>query len=184
MGFPILGDTLYEGEAAPRLMLHAYKLSFAHPATAERVTFEASVPRAFDEVDALVAAKEFREPLFNESTNAFRLISGTADGFEDVIVDSYAGTLLVQWQTEAGMTKEAELVERLQKECEPAAIYAQLASKQKRMTPRLVCGSELGQRASIRENGLTFLINFGEGLAEAGFFSISARTGGGCGRCR
>jgi 23S rRNA (cytosine1962-C5)-methyltransferase len=127
--------------------------------------FEASVPRAFDEVDVLVAAAEFREPLFGESTNAFRLISGAADGFEEVIVDSYAGTLLVQWQTEAAVTQEAELIERLQNECEPTAIYAQLATKQKRLAPRLVCGSELGERASIRENELTFLINFGEGLA-------------------
>jgi 23S rRNA (cytosine1962-C5)-methyltransferase len=123
------------------------------------------VPRAFDEVDVLVAAAEFREPLFGESTNAFRLISGAADGFEEVIVDSYAGTLLVQWQTEAAVTQEAELIERLQNECEPTAIYAQLATKQKRLAPRLVCGSELGERASIRENELTFLINFGEGLA-------------------
>ena len=164
-GFPILGDALYEGETAPRLMLHAYKVGFEHPATAERVLFEASVPRAFDEVDALVAAREFREPLFGESTNAFRLISGVADGFEEVIVDSYARTLLVQWQTEAAMAQEAVLIERLQKECEPTAIHAQLATKQKRMAPRLVSGSELGQRASIRENGLSYLINFGEGLA-------------------
>jgi len=168
-GFPILGDTLYEGEAAPRLMLHAYKLNFEHPATAARVSFEASVPRTFDEVDALVAAREFREPLFGESTNAFRLVSGQADGFEDVIVDSYAGTLLVQWQTEVAAAKEAELIERLEKQCEPKAIYSQLATKQKRMAPRLVYGSELGERAAIRENGLTFLINFGEGLASGIF---------------
>jgi len=85
-------------------MLHARKLSFEHPATGEPVSFEASVPRAFDEVDPLVAAVEFREPLFGvshvgqrhsrgEPTNAFRLISGEADGFPDVIVDSYDGNL-------------------------------------------------------------------------------------------
>src|SRR5204863_10015212 len=39
------------------------------------------------------------------------------------------------------------------------------ATRPRRLAPRLVCGSELEQRASIRENGLTFLINFGEGLA-------------------
>lgn len=164
-GFPIAGDGQYGGVDAPRLMLHARKLGFAHPATGERVSFEASVPRAFDEVDALVAAREFRESLFGEATNAFRLINGEADGFEDVIVDSYAGTLLIQWQTEAATANEAELIERLQKECNPQAIHAQLATKQRRMAPRLVYGSDLGQRASIRENGLTFLIGFGEGLA-------------------
>jgi len=168
-GFPVVGDKQYGGVDAPRLMLHARKLGFSHPATGERVSFEASVPRAFDEVDALVAAKEFREPLFGESTNAFRLISGEADGFEDVIVDSYAGTLLVQWQTEAATAKQAELIERLQKECEPQAIYAQLVTKQKRMAPRLVCGNKLGRGACLRENDLTFLVSFGEGLASGIF---------------
>ena len=163
--FPILGDTQYGGDAGPRLMLHAYRLSFQHPAAGERVTFEASVPRAFDEVDAVVAAREFRDALFGEATNAFRLISGEADGFPEMIVDSYAGTLLVLWQAELTAAREAELIERLQQECEPSAIYAQLVTKQKRTAPRLVSGTELGQRAEVRENGLTFLINFGEGLA-------------------
>lgn len=181
--FPILGDTQYEGEPGPRLMLHAYKLSFEHPATGERVAFEASVPRAFDEVNALVAAMEFREALFGEQTNAFRLINGEADGFPDAIVDSYAGNLLVQWQTEVAAKKAAELIEQLRRECEPQAIYEQLATKQKRTTPRIVgagtgacpplVATEHGQaqgpaptkRFPICENGLTFLVNFGEGLA-------------------
>jgi 23S rRNA (cytosine1962-C5)-methyltransferase len=178
-GFPILGDTEYEGAAAPRLMLHARKLSFEHPATGERVSFEASVPRAFDEVDAVIAAVEFREPLFGESTNAFRLISGEADGFPDVIVDSYDGDLLVQWQAEAAEKSGAGLIERLQAECqplvvsrprdEPRAIYTQLVTKQERTVPRLVYGNELDRRTPVRENDITFLVNFGEGLATGVF---------------
>lgn len=168
-GFPILGDTEYEGAAAPRLMLHARKLSFDHPATGERMSFEASVPRAFDEVDALVAAVEFREPLFGETTNAFRLISGEADGFSDVVADSYGGNLLVQWQAETVEKGGAGLIERLQAECRPRAIYTQLVTKQERTAPRLVCGSDLDRRTPIRENGITFLINFGEGLATGVF---------------
>ncbi len=179
-GFPILGDTEYEGAAAPRLMLHARKLSFDHPATRERVSFEASVPRAFDEADAVVAAVEFREPLFGvshvgqrhsrgEETNAFRLISGEADGFPDVIVDSYDGNLLVQWQAEMVEQNGAGLIERLQAECQPRAIYTQLVTKQERTAPRLVYGSELDRRTPVRENDVTFLINFGEGLATGVF---------------
>jgi 23S rRNA (cytosine1962-C5)-methyltransferase len=174
-GFPILGDIQYEGDPAPRMMLHAHKLGFEHPATGARVMFAASVPRAFDEVDALVATTEFREPFFGEQTNAFRLVSGEADGFQDVIVDSYDGTLLVQWQAEAA-GKGKEFIEQLQTECKPRAIYEQLATKQKRTAPTLVWRSDDPvnrretleaplQRFSIRENGLTFLINFGEGLA-------------------
>lgn len=168
-GFPILGDTEYGGAAGPRLMLHARKLSFEHPATGERVSFEASVPRAFEEIDPLVAAVEFREPLFGEETNAFRLISGEADGFPDMIVDSYDGNLLVQWQTKAAEAGGAGLVERLQTECRPRAIYTQLVTKQERTAPRLVCGSELGKRTPVRENGITYLISFGEGLATGVF---------------
>ena len=164
-GFPILGDTLYDGDPAPRLMLHARRLGFAHPATDERVSFEASVPRAFDKVDALVAAAEFREPLFGEQTNAFRLISGEADGFRDVIVDSYNGNLLVQWQTQAAAEQGAGLIERLQSECRPRAMYAQRVTKQERTEPRLICGSGIEERVPIGEHGLTFLINFGQGLA-------------------
>jgi 23S rRNA (cytosine1962-C5)-methyltransferase len=182
--FPILGDTQYGGDPAPRLMLHAHKLSFEHPATGARVTFAASIPRAFDEVDFLVAATEFREALFGEETNAFRLISGEADGFPDAIVDSYGGTLLVQWQTERAAEQGSELIERLQKACTPQAIYEQLVTKQKRTEPTLVCSGGSASRGEARptdearrfteaplqrfiilENGLTFLINFGEGLA-------------------
>ncbi len=40
LGRPILGDRLYGGDEAPRLMLHAARLSFRHPADARRMTFE------------------------------------------------------------------------------------------------------------------------------------------------
>ncbi len=41
MGHPIVGDTLYGGTAAPRLMLHAHTLSFAHPVGLQRMHFVA-----------------------------------------------------------------------------------------------------------------------------------------------
>ena len=47
IGHPVLGDPLYGHRhmpAAPRLMLHAYSLSFTHPATGERMTFTAPCP--------------------------------------------------------------------------------------------------------------------------------------------
>lgn len=47
IGHPVLGDPLYGHKhmpAAPRLMLHAYSLSFTHPATGERMTFTAPCP--------------------------------------------------------------------------------------------------------------------------------------------
>jgi tRNA pseudouridine32 synthase/23S rRNA pseudouridine746 synthase len=41
---PIIGDGLYGGEPAPRLMLHAATLSFLEPGTRRRVAFESPVP--------------------------------------------------------------------------------------------------------------------------------------------
>lgn len=47
---PVAGDPIYgqkNGVRAPRLMLHAYTLSFTHPRTGERMTFCAPPPEAF-----------------------------------------------------------------------------------------------------------------------------------------
>jgi 23S rRNA pseudouridine955/2504/2580 synthase len=53
MGHPIAGDVKYGGLFSlgsvtfPRLMLHASKLTFTHPSTFERLTFEAPLPDDF-----------------------------------------------------------------------------------------------------------------------------------------
>lgn len=47
---PVAGDPIYgqkNGVKAPRLMLHAYTLSFTHPRTGERLSFTAPPPEAF-----------------------------------------------------------------------------------------------------------------------------------------
>ena len=47
---PVAGDVIYglkHGLSAPRLMLHARTLAFTHPATGERMCFEAPLPEAF-----------------------------------------------------------------------------------------------------------------------------------------
>jgi len=48
LGHPVIGDSLYgKKNAAPRQMLHAWKLGFTHPRTKERLFFEAPVPPDF-----------------------------------------------------------------------------------------------------------------------------------------
>ena len=46
LGCPIAGDPFYgiAGDTAPRMMLHACGLAFAHPLTGEPVVFESAVP--------------------------------------------------------------------------------------------------------------------------------------------
>jgi len=50
LGHPVCGDPIYgspRGAKVPRLMLHAYSLSFTHPTTGERMTFTAPLPMEF-----------------------------------------------------------------------------------------------------------------------------------------
>lgn len=47
LGYPVLGDWLYKGATAPRLMLHARKLEFVNPLTGKKVKFEAKPPKDF-----------------------------------------------------------------------------------------------------------------------------------------
>ena len=169
-GFPVAGDVEYEGAPASRLMLHAHRLAFIHPATGVRVNFEASVPRAFDDPRGLVAATEFREPLFDADTTAYRLINGEADGFDEVIVDSYDNVLLVQWQTEKAAEQAQDLFEQLRSVCDPRAIFHQLVTRQHREAPECAWRDPARfkdgqQRSPIRENGVNYLVGFGEGLA-------------------
>ncbi len=49
LGAPILGDALYGGGAASRLMLHAWKLRFPHPASGGTVSVSAPIPPPFRE---------------------------------------------------------------------------------------------------------------------------------------
>jgi len=48
IGHPIIGDTLYaapaRAAASPRLLLHASRLGFAHPATGAGSSFDSPAP--------------------------------------------------------------------------------------------------------------------------------------------
>ena len=58
LGFPVLGDWLYKGATAPRLMLHARRLEFKHPVTGRKLTFEAPVPADFAAAWERVSSKK------------------------------------------------------------------------------------------------------------------------------
>lgn len=61
LGFPLVGDLTYGqrqnrrleelvGFAAPRVMLHAFRLAFVHPRSGKQVHFESRLPTDFEEV--------------------------------------------------------------------------------------------------------------------------------------
>lgn len=58
-GFPVAGDVLYGGSrnlpfAAPRQMLHAFKLTIPHPSSGELMNFSAPIPDDMQEIIALL----------------------------------------------------------------------------------------------------------------------------------
>lgn len=60
IGHPVLGDPLYAPHGtlkAPRLMLHAWSLSFTHPLTGERMQFFATPDEAFKLPDSWARSK-------------------------------------------------------------------------------------------------------------------------------
>ena len=61
ISLPILGDSVYGGETRPKLarrpMLHAWRLSFPHPITGERVSAESPIPEDMCRVLATVRGR-------------------------------------------------------------------------------------------------------------------------------
>ena len=55
IGYPIVGDDLYGGrknlqedrKRTPRMLLHAHKISFFHPVSHQKLSFEAPIPQEF-----------------------------------------------------------------------------------------------------------------------------------------
>lgn len=47
IGHPILGDKLYGGPDAPRMLLHSFSLVFSHPSTGKETRLEAPLPEDF-----------------------------------------------------------------------------------------------------------------------------------------
>ncbi|MCG3135149.1 MAG: Ribosomal large subunit pseudouridine synthase D [Planctomycetes bacterium] len=63
VGHPLVSDRVYGGyvpalaEVCPRQALHAFRLEFTHPATNERVAFEAPIPEDFERLLAHLRAE-------------------------------------------------------------------------------------------------------------------------------
>ncbi len=135
-GAPIAGDPAYGGAAAPRLMLHASALRLEHPATRERMRFDAPLPREFDswlargdlgdsiyEDDAALAralerALERRwglgrSPEGPRATTAFRLVNESGDALPRLAVDVYGSWLVAQLYGDDGPWADRSARERL-----------------------------------------------------------------------
>ena len=164
-GFPILGDTLYGGTPAPRVCLHAAQIILRHPATDREMTFEA---RCDFEADARLA---LRTALIDpRETNAFRLIHGAADGWQDRRVERLGDFLLSQAEEPLNAARR-EALSNLMKVHDSRGAYHKILTRQVRRTsvpqasPQLELGEAAPEVFTTRENGVEFELSFIEGYS-------------------
>jgi len=135
---------------------------------------------SFDETPPLEAVKKsiedaivLRAQLFDEKTNAFRLINGEGDNLPGLVVDRYADVLVVQIAT-LGMEKlKPFLVEILTDKFSPRCIYekSNLPSRREEGLADfegLIAG-KMKNTVEIVEDGIRFLIELA-GSQKTGFF--------------
>lgn len=120
IGCPVVGDRLYDPQRrpAPRLGLHAHRLTLPHPTTGQPITFTAPAPAWFARPfpaaagagswrdlaarapDALATwlrlAIARRAPLADDpATDIYRLVHAAADGVPGLTVDRYGEALVI-----------------------------------------------------------------------------------------
>jgi 23S rRNA (cytosine1962-C5)-methyltransferase len=164
-GFPVLGDMLYGGTPAARVLLHAAEISFTHPATGKPVTFHA--PANFDADPRLALRTALIDP---QETDAFRVIHGASDGWQGWYVERLGKFLLSQSEQPLRAEQREELA-RLAKIFSTAGAYHKILSRQVRRTttaeasPQLILGEAAPERFEICENGIRFELGFNEGYS-------------------
>jgi len=118
-GAPIFGDSMYGGEPASRLLLHAYQVT----STALGWRFQAGVPEEFEDLGqqtglgstarlkrALFDAAWLRESLFS-LTETLRLANAKADGLPGLAVDAYGEHAVVELLSDEALARRAEIVQ-------------------------------------------------------------------------
>lgn len=179
-GFPILGDRLYGGTPAGRaglpgrLWLHAAAISLKHPATGERVRWEAPVDfEAFHPSD-------LREAMLDlEETSAFRVVHGAADGWPGRYLDRLGDYWLAQSDPlradAAAPGRPAEAwraeLETLTQRAGALGVYEKTRERRLRgrsaseLSPRRVLGEPAPPTFTVRENGVRFELALGDGYS-------------------
>lgn len=167
-GFPLCGDTLYEGSPANRLWLHAERLTLNHPATGDRLTFIAPIDFSWDPADWLRSAV-----VDASQTDAYRLLQGAADGVPGLFTDRLGDYLLAQTDAvaEAGETAWRHIAERKWRQSGLRGLYHKSLTRHVRKTsteqvsPQLIAGEAAPESFEMLENGLKYSLSFQEGYS-------------------
>jgi 23S rRNA (cytosine1962-C5)-methyltransferase len=136
------------------------------------VTFDDQLP-----IEAIKSnidkACALRSTLFDEKTNAYRLINGEGDFLPGLIVDKYADILVLQITTKGMDLLRSWLVEFFTQKLKPRCIYerSQVPSRKEEglLDAQGWLAGEKCHEVDILENGLKFKVSFETGQ-KTGFF--------------
>jgi 23S rRNA (cytosine1962-C5)-methyltransferase len=162
-GIPVLGDSVYGGNAFPRVCLHAQRLEFTHPESGSLVKFE-SEPAFFEEPSFLLR-RAIIEP---ELTNAFRRIHGEPDGHPMFHVEQWGAYLLA---TGEGLLDERQIEFLRTLAADYAGAYHKKLDRRIRQkapldaAPVRIFGAPAPEFFECMENGIRFRISFQQGYS-------------------
>ncbi|MGA7130391.1 MAG: class I SAM-dependent methyltransferase [Chthoniobacterales bacterium] len=112
--------------------------------------------------DKIEAAISRRSGLRSPNTDVCRLVNGTGDGLDGIIIDDFGGRWLVS-------SKEGENRPKLPPALGYRALYAKTLSKNEKTRPSYIGGEELTARFPILEDGLSYWIDFQSGYSQGLF---------------
>jgi 23S rRNA (cytosine1962-C5)-methyltransferase len=156
------GDLLGFGYYHPQTTIALRMLSF-DPALAPA--------RLIDQ--RLTQAIALRKKIIPPQTDCYRLLNGEGDGLPGIVVDRYAGALVVQVLTAGAERMRDELLDCLQSRLTPRAIFERSAGavrRQEGLSDRtaLLCG-EAFTEVAVEERGIRFLVDLERGQKTGSF---------------
>ena len=161
-GFPILGDTLYEGTVWPRICLHAQALTLAHPESQQPITF--AVDPDFETDPRLLLRQLLIDGV---ETTAYRIIHGAADDEPHWYVDRLGDHLLTQSESKAEPPRLTTLLNTMGSQ----SVYHKHLDRQPgrvqpaQASPKRSQGIDAPDRFFVLENRMQFELSFQEGYS-------------------
>lgn len=191
IGAPIVGDPMYGGAPAERLLLHATRLALAHPKSSKPFAIQSPVPPSFaralaGEATALPDGAASIEALLRLAadrrygvahlgeTTAFRLANGAGDGLPGVDVDVYGDHLVVALSGDEAVALRETVLDAAFA-LGPAGVYVKIRPKhasvivdarREDFAPRTPSrGEPAPDEFVVTELGLPCFVRLGDGLS-------------------